>query len=134
MIPMRAVRAGRGPSREERGSVSVAAVGVMVVTIILALGSADVARALAAVSRAQTAADAAALAAVQEMASPSGSETPEQAASDYASRNGGALASCSCEPDQQEAVVSVHLAVGGFLLFGGDRVVTARARAVVDPR
>ena len=126
------VQSVRGPPAAERGSVSVVATGMMVVIVVLALASSDVARVLAAASRAQTAADAAALAAAQEMAVPSGRETPEEAAGEYASRNGAEVLSCSCAGQEKEAVVEVRVAIGTLLLFGSDRAVTARARAVVD--
>ena len=63
----------RGPPPTERGSVTIVASGVMVVMAVLALACADVARTLTAASVAQTAADAAALAAAQELALPGGS-------------------------------------------------------------
>ena len=128
----RSARTGRGPPARERGSVSVVATGVIAVIVVLALASSDVARVLATVSRAQTAADSAALAAAQELAVPSGGETPEEAAARYASRNGAQMLSCSCSTSEREAVVEVRVAVGALLLFGSGRAVTARARAVVD--
>src|SRR5207244_13569080 len=60
--------ASRSHAASERGSVSVLAAGIMVALVVLALGASDVARVLSAASRAQTAADAAALAAAQELA------------------------------------------------------------------
>ena len=124
--------AGRGPPDRERGSVSIVAIGVMATIVVLAVASSDVARVLAAASRAQSAADAAALAAAQELALPSGGETPQQQAAAYAARNGAELVSCRCDPGQSDAVVEVRAAVGRLLLFGDARVVVARARAVVD--
>lgn len=117
--------------RNERGSVSIVATGLMVLTVVLAMGGADVAKALIAQARAQTAADAAALAAAQELAIPSGL-VPSDLAADYAGRNGATLVSCTCEPGTAEAVVEVHVAVGTLLLFADDRGVIGRARAVVD--
>jgi secretion/DNA translocation related TadE-like protein len=118
--------------RGERGSVSIVAIGLMVLTIVLAMGGADVAKALIAQARAQTAADAAALAAVQELALPSGL-VPGDLAADYAGRNDATLVSCTCEPGTAEAVVEVHVPVGTLLLFADDRIVTGRARAIVEP-
>jgi secretion/DNA translocation related TadE-like protein len=117
--------------RGERGSVSIVATGLMVMTVALAMGGTDVAKALIAQARAQTAADAAALAAAQELAIPSGL-TPSDLAADYAERNDATLVSCTCEPGTAEAVVQVHVLVGQLLLFADDRIVTGRARAVVD--
>jgi secretion/DNA translocation related TadE-like protein len=117
--------------RSERGSVSVVAAGVMVLTVVVTVGAADVGRALVAQARARTAADAAALAAAQELALPSG-RLPAEVAAEYAGRNDGELLSCSCDPGSQEAVVEVRVSVGALFLASDDRWVTARARAVVD--
>src|SRR5438445_7391692 len=122
----------RSASRGERGSISIVAAAVMVTMVILAFACADVGRTLAAVSAAQTAADAAALAAAQELALPGGTTTPHDAAADYAARNGAELLSCACDPGTREATVEVRIAVGRLLLFGPHRAVTARARAEVD--
>jgi secretion/DNA translocation related TadE-like protein len=102
---------------------------VMVLACVLSLVAADVSVALATRARAQTAADAAALAAAQEIAIPSG-RTPEEAAAEYAQRNGGELIACRCDPGTGEAVVTVELPVH-LLFLGPDRAVQAQARAVV---
>ena len=125
-------RTGRGPPHRERGSVSVTAVGVMAALVVMAMALSDVARVLSAASTAQTAADAAALAAAQELAIPSKGRFPEQDAADYAARNGARLVDCDCPSEGEEAVVEVRVPVGPLLLFGGDRTVTAHARAVLD--
>src|SRR5438552_3448337 len=117
--------------RSEGGSVSVVAAGVMVLTVVLTMGAADVGRALVAQARARTAADAAALAAAQELALPSG-RSPAEVASEYAVRDDGELLSCSCDTGSQEAVVEVRVPVGTLFLAPDDRWVTARSRAVVD--
>ena len=115
----------------ERGSVSVLVAAIVGVVVVLALGTADVARVLATAASAQTAADASALAAVQELAMPSGL-VPAEVASEYAERNGASLVSCECPVESFEAVVTVRIPVGTLLLFGDDRLVEAVARAVVD--
>ena len=117
--------------RGERGSVTVVAAGMLVVLFVLVLGSADVAKTLAAVARAQTAADAAALAAAQEQVAPTGPD-PEAMAREYAASNGGTLVECRCPPDGTEAVVGVQAEVGGLLFLAGADRVTATARAIVD--
>jgi len=114
----------------ERGSISIVAAVTIAVLAALTMGCADLTRALVAVGRADTAADAAALAAAQELAAPSGS-VPSSVAADYAERNGATLVECSCEPGSSEAVVAVEVRVGPMLLVSGDRSVTGRARAVV---
>jgi uncharacterized membrane protein len=119
----------------QRGSVSIVAAGLMCVALVLAMGAADLARVLTSAARAQTAADAAALAAAQELVAPSGGDpapTPALVAADYAARNDAVLAACSCVVGGTEAVVTVHIPVGSLLFGPDDRVVTARARAVVD--
>jgi secretion/DNA translocation related TadE-like protein len=117
--------------RGERGSVSIIVAGLVAAAVVMAMGAADVVRVLAAASRAQTAADAAALAAAQSLAVPD-EAPPEDHAREYAERNGAGLEICACEPGSFEATVSVRLPVGDLLLFGEDRTVVARARAVVD--
>jgi secretion/DNA translocation related TadE-like protein len=117
----------------ERGSVSIVAAVSIAVLASLTMGCADLARALVAVGRADSAADAAALAAAQELALPTG-VTPASVAADYAQRNGATLVECSCEPGASEAVVAVQVEVGPMLIVPGDRTVTARARAVVGSR
>jgi secretion/DNA translocation related TadE-like protein len=117
--------------RGERGSVSVVLGASLVVVLVLAMGTADLGRTLASRSRARTAADAAALAAAQELAVPTGAD-PASFAEDYATANGATLVSCVCAAGSDEAVVEVSLPVGDLLLVPGAPVVTARARAVVD--
>jgi Flp pilus assembly protein TadG len=117
----------------ERGSVSIVVAALMAMALVLAMGAADLARVLTGAARAQTAADAAALAAAQELAAASSSGVePADLAAAYAERNGAVLTSCSCDPGGSEAVVSVTVQVGALMVAPDDRVVTARARAVVE--
>lgn len=94
-------------------------------TLLLGLavgsGAADVGGVVSARARAQTAADAAALAAVAE-SSPSGEGRPAEAAADYAERNGARLVKCYCEAGA--TAMQVVVSVDG---------VEAQARAVFDP-
>lgn len=94
-------------------------------TLLLGLaignGAAEVGDAVSTRARAQAAADAAALAAVAE-SSPSGEGRPEEAAADYAERNGARLLKCYCDPGA--TAMQVLVSVNG---------VTAEARAVMDP-
>ena len=99
--------------------------------LVMTMGVADVATVLAARSSARTAADAAALAAAQEMAFATGADPAELAAA-YAERNGAELTSCACAAGALDATVEVRAPVRDLLLLPGDRVVVARARAVVD--
>ena len=114
----------------ERGSITVVAAAVMALVAVLTMGAADVGKALVARERAQAAADAAALAAAQELVMPTG-RTPTELAAEYALRNGATLASCTCAPGTTEAVVETRVIVGALLLIPGDHVVVAVARATV---
>jgi secretion/DNA translocation related TadE-like protein len=116
--------------RRERGSVTIVAAGAMVLVAVLSLFCVDLLRAIEGVARAQTGADAAALAAAQELALPSGVD-PAAIAGDYAGRNGTTLISCACRPSSTEAVVEVEVSVP-FVLLGGSRTIHAAARAVVE--
>jgi secretion/DNA translocation related TadE-like protein len=118
--------------RDERGSVSILVAGLAAVVVVLALGAADVARVFAAASRAQTAADAAALAAAQELAIPEGVRTPAEHAATYAAANGAALVGCVCDAGTFQADVEVSVPVGRLFLAPDDLRVEASARAVVD--
>ncbi len=94
---MRRVRA-RTAVGDERGSATLVAVAVVGLILVLSMGVADLGRVLIARSRARTAADAGALAAVQELALPSGLD-PSAAARDYVERNGALMARCPCAAD-----------------------------------
>jgi hypothetical protein len=107
--------------------VTTAVIGL---AFVVTLGAADVGRVLIARSQARTAADAAALAAVQELALPTGL-APAEVAANYAARNGAVLTACICEPATFEAVVQVAVEVDRLLLVPGSRTVAARARAIV---
>ncbi|HJS25646.1 MAG TPA: Rv3654c family TadE-like protein [Actinomycetota bacterium] len=117
--------------RDDRGSVSIVVAGLIAIVVVMAMAAADVVRVLAAASRGQTAADAAALAAAQTLAFPD-DLMPTDRAREYAERNDAELESCVCEPGSFEAMVVVRMDVGDLLLFGSGRSVIARARAVVD--
>jgi Flp pilus assembly protein TadG len=99
---------------------------------VLALATVDLLRALEAKAQAQTAADAAALAAAQEIVL-SSSESPAGAAADYARLNGATLLECSCAAGGKEAIVRVEVPVR-LVFVGPDRTVTGRARAVIEGR
>ena len=115
----------------QRGSVSVLLAAGILIVMVLVLGVTDLGRVLIARSKARTAADAAALAAADELALPSGAD-PAELAADYAARNGADLTACTCAGGTFEADVMVQVTIGDLLLFPGARVVVARARAVVD--
>ena len=116
----------------ERGSVTVLSAAVVAALVVLAMGASDVARVLHAASRAQTAADAAALAAAQAFAIDEPGLEPTELAAEYSVRNGAALETCACDRGTFEATVTVRLPVGDLFLVAGDRTVRAVARAQVD--
>ena len=120
------------PSCGERGSITVVTAAVIAVAVVATMGAADVGKALIAHAHAQAAADAAALAAAQELAIATGRD-PAWWAGDYAARNGASLTACRCVRGSNEAVVSVSVPVGRLLLLPGSRSARASARAVVDP-
>jgi secretion/DNA translocation related TadE-like protein len=114
----------------ERGSVSVLSAAVLFLAAVLTLVTVDIARVVQSEGRAQTAADAAALAAAQEIALPSG-RSPLEVAAEYAARNGGTLVSCRCDPGTSEAVVAVSVQAS-LVFLGPDREIERQARAVVE--
>ncbi len=113
-----------------RCSVSVLAATVCGFAVVLALLTLDVSRAIAGRSRAQSAADAAALAAADELALPTGRD-PASLAASYAARNGARLVSCRCAEGSGEALVTVEVPIA-LSILGPDRAVRVSARAVVD--
>jgi len=125
------VKFGPRPSETgERGSVTVVTAGVIAVALVVALASADVARVLMAKGSAQTAADAAALAAAQDLVLASDTSPAADAAA-FAQANGASLVACDCAPGSTVAIVTVRLPVT-MAFLGGTREVVASARAVTD--
>ncbi|MFM8998754.1 MAG: pilus assembly protein TadG-related protein [Actinomycetota bacterium] len=116
---------------EDRGSVSVVVAASVAALLLLGLGVRDLAVVALAGGRAASAADAAALAAVQAMAMPP-FDDPRVVAAEYAERNGAELVGCRCEASFYEADVTVAIAVGGLWLAPDGLVVRRSARAVVD--
>ena len=124
-------RRRQGTPLPEAGSVSIVTAATMALAMMLTMVSVDLLRALEAKGRAETAADSAALAAAQEIALPTGL-SPVEVAAGYAERNGATLVSCTCEPHTTEAIAEVKVSAS-LSFLGGDRIVTARARAVIEP-
>jgi secretion/DNA translocation related TadE-like protein len=122
------VSLGRG---DERGSVSVVAAAVLVILLICTIGVTDLSRALRVRAQTRTAADAAALAAAQELAMPTGQD-PALIAASIAWRNGAMLRSCICAVGSYDAVVTVERDVSGLWLVPGMFALIVQARAVVD--
>ena len=114
----------------ERGSVSVVCAAAICVALVCTMGIADVGRVLVERSHAEAAADAAALAAAQDLAL--GNGDPAADATRFATENATALVGCSCAIGADEAVVTVRRSFTGLLLVPGALSLDAEARAVVD--
>jgi secretion/DNA translocation related TadE-like protein len=110
--------------RRERGAMSIVMVGILVLGIALLLGAARVGAALLALGRAETAADAAALAAADALALGGNSARAEADAADSAAANGARLVSCQCSGRFATVTVVVDVPVLG-------RVARVNARAEV---
>jgi secretion/DNA translocation related TadE-like protein len=119
------VSAHGGPA----GSAGVLLCGVVAVAAVLTLGLGRVATAGLAVSRAQTAADAAALAAAGELAAGRTRGEAERIASLTASANGARLLRCDCEGSAVIVAVTVTLPASG----PASGLVRAAARAELHP-
>ena len=120
------------PKDGERGSVSIAVVGLTAVVAVLLLGLADLTGFLLARAKAQTAADAAALAAAGELV-PGARGQPSREARRFAQANGGEMIACDCRPGTREAIVRVSVPVHFQVLrVLGIDAVQSRARAEVD--
>lgn len=117
---------------DQRGNASIAVLGFAGVVAVLLLGLADLGVFLMARAKAQTAADAAALAAAAELLPGQGSD-PVVEATRYAELNGAVLIFCDCKTPGRQATVSAAVPVRFALLgaLGIDRV-RARARAEAD--
>lgn len=113
----------------ERGSVSIVmavAMGMAAISVALV---ADLGAVASEAARTQTAADAAALAAAQELVLPTG-EGPAGVASRYAALHDARLIRCRCPPGGDDAVVIVEGRVQ-LPFLGGARTIRRAARAVV---
>jgi secretion/DNA translocation related TadE-like protein len=103
----------------ERGSVSILMLAAVGIAVVLCLGVGRVGGAAVLQARAETAADAAALAGADVLALGGGSADARRAARSAASLNRARLVSCTCAGDAAEVVVRIGRAHG-------------HARAVVD--
>ena len=111
-------------STDERGSMSVLMVAMVVVGLVLVIGAGRLGEAVVARARAQSAADAAALAAADQLALGRGSDVAVDAAEETAAANGARLTRCACSG----VVAEVDVEVAAF------RMAKARARAEVSPQ
>jgi secretion/DNA translocation related TadE-like protein len=113
----------------ERGSAGILLCGLVVVTAVLMAGLGRLATGAMAVSRAHTAADAAALAAAGELAAGRTAGDAERTASLTAAANGARLLRCECGGPAVIVHVSVALPSSG----PASGLVRAAARAELHP-
>ena len=113
----------------QKGSAGVLLCGVVAVTAVLTLSLGRVATAVLVTSRAQIAADAAALAAAGELAAGRSVGEAERIASLTASANGARLLRCDCGGPAVIVAVTVTLPASG----PASRLVRAAARAELHP-
>src|SRR5215212_4821353 len=99
----------RNPMHSERGAVSIMMLAALVVGLVLAMGAARLGGALIGRARADTAADAAALAAADRLALGNGAASAQRAAHEAAASNEARLVSCDCSGPTAEVVVEVDL-------------------------
>jgi secretion/DNA translocation related TadE-like protein len=122
----------RPPSRGDEGNVSLLVLAGAAMVMVLLVSLADLAAFLLARARAQTAADAGALAAAAELVPLVGGE-PQQQAERFVEANGARLRRCACPQRGDAATVAVDVPVRFVLLrVFGLRDVEAVARAEVD--
>jgi secretion/DNA translocation related TadE-like protein len=120
----------------ERGSGSVLAAGLLAVLLLAGLALVGAAQVVIARARAETAADAAALAAAPITFPPlAGERTPREVASDLAAVNGAVLVRCACESqaDFEPRAVEVVVTITTDVVLLGPRAVSAVSRAEFVP-
>lgn len=120
----------------ERGSATLALLGVVAVALLLAVSLAGVGIWLRAHSEATAAADAAALAAAPVTFLPFGARgTPAEEAARFARANGARLRWCVCPPDPSWAprTVEVEVETSVWIWPVGTVAVRARGRAEFVP-
>lgn len=117
-----------------RGSITLIVAAAAMVLMLGGLALADVGAMMLARQRAQTAADAAALAAiVQQVPALTSGEDPERAAEAEAQRNGAVLIRCDCRTGMATAVVEVQIERRAVFLPGWQgRRIRATAAAGTD--
>jgi len=113
----------------ERGNVSLIAVAGVGLALVLCLGVAKVGGAVVLQSRADSAADAAALAAADALALGNSAHAAEAAGRAAATANDARLESCTCDGDGAEVVVLIGRAHGRARaeIDGGDAARLSRA-------
>ena len=121
---------------KDDGSVALVLLAAGAVVVVIAIATAASGQYLAAAGQAQTAADAAALAAAPVTFRPFGAEgTAREEAEIFAAANGAVLASCTCPQDSSwdNRTVEVTVSRGVRLVLFGNRSVNATSRAKFAP-
>lgn len=120
----------------EAGAATVAMVAVAALLATLGIATASLGAAYGARAQAQTASDAAALAAAVATYPGASNTSPSFRAAAVAEANGAALIRCSCAVDQSLSVrvVEVVTGVGIHVPIFGRLQVRAASRAEFDPR
>ena len=120
--------------RDEQGTASLVLPMVLWVATLVAIVIIDIGAYLVAAARAQSLADAAALAAVSADAPTSTGQIPYAQAERVTQAGDGLLVECRCLPGRERATVTVSVPVPGLLIptFGASRVV-ADASAILAP-
>jgi secretion/DNA translocation related TadE-like protein len=116
------------------GTASVLMIALLALAGFACLATADAANVLLARARAQSAADAAALAAAAAQWKLDGTDEPSAVAADVAESNGAALESCACDVRAVSATVVVSVGTRVKMLGSARRTVTASATAAFDPQ
>jgi len=114
----------------ERGSVSVVVAVALGMAAVSAALIGDLGAVAAGAARTQAAADAAALAAAQELVLPS-DETPEEVAARYAELHRARLVRCRCPPGGDDVTVIVERSVT-LPFLGESRTIRRAARATIS--
>lgn len=119
----------------DRGAVAVAMSGVVALIAVVSVAVAGLGSLYGARALAQTAADAAALAAAVATYPPAATSTPSAAAEVGATENGAVMVRCGCPRDESLSprVVEVVVGVRADVPIFGDLVVHAISRAEFDP-
>lgn len=115
----------------EDGFASAIMLALLALAALMCLATADAANVLLARARGQTAADAAALAAVAAQLEP-GDEKPEEAASRTAEANGAVLEECDCPAHGGRAAVTVSVATRVHMLGVAPSQISRHAEASLD--
>ncbi|MGZ4119934.1 MAG: Rv3654c family TadE-like protein [Actinomycetota bacterium] len=120
---------------DDHGAITIVAITGALILCLGALAAADLGSMLVARAHAQSAADAAALAAATAQAPIlNQGDDPEQAAREAAERNGADLVRCDCSSGETIATVEVSVRPRLVFLTGWfGRAAHAEARAELDP-